>query len=114
VHTGVALYNPVKNTKIARCVTTTVWMRPYTNAEIKAYVASQDPMDKAGAYAIQHAGFHPVTRVERCYANVVGFPLCAVVALLEEWGLSLTINVMHLCLEHFGYQCPAPDKGIRP
>ncbi len=38
-----------------------VWMRAYTEAEIQAYVASGDPLDKAGAYAIQHPGFHPVT-----------------------------------------------------
>jgi MAF protein len=113
VHTGVALYHPTTDTKIACCVTTEVWMRPYSDTEIESYVASQDPMDKAGAYAIQHAGFHPVTRVARCYANVVGLPLCAVAALLEEWELPLTIDITHLCLEHFSYQCPAPDKGIR-
>ena len=44
--------------------------------KIEAYVASGDPMDKAGAYAIQHAGFHPVEKLEGCFANVMGLPLC--------------------------------------
>ncbi len=55
---------------------TDVPMRNYDNEEISAYIASGDPMDKAGAYAIQHAGFHPVEKMEGCYANVMGLPLC--------------------------------------
>jgi septum formation protein len=58
-----------------RTATTSVWMRDYTDEEIEAYIASGDPFDKAGAYAIQHAGFHPVARLEGCFLNVVGLPL---------------------------------------
>lgn len=57
---------------------TTVMMRDYADNEIEAYIASGDPFDKAGSYAIQHAGFHPVARIDGCYTNVVGLPLCAV------------------------------------
>jgi septum formation protein len=49
-----------------------VWMRPYSDADIATYVASGDPFDKAGSYAIQHAGFHPVERIQGCYLTVVG------------------------------------------
>ncbi len=68
---------------------TDVYMRPYTDAEIAAYVASGDPFDKAGAYAIQHPGFHPVERIVGCYANVVGLPLCHLAGMLQtgKWGL---------------------------
>jgi MAF protein len=59
-------------------VETTVWMRPYTDDEIAAYVASGRPRDKAGAYGIQDAAFQPVARIEGCYSNVVGLPLCEV------------------------------------
>ena len=58
-------------------VTTEVAIRAYSDAEILDYVASGDPLDKAGAYAIQHTAFHPVERLKGCYANVVGLPLCA-------------------------------------
>ena len=54
---------------------TTVWMRDYTDEEIRAYVASGDPFDKAGSYAIQHPEFRPVERIEGCFLNVVGLPL---------------------------------------
>ena len=67
-------------------VRTAVQMRPYTDAEIAAYVASGDPLDKAGAYAIQHPDFRPVARLAGCYSNVVGLPLCLVVDLLHAAG----------------------------
>ena len=61
-------------TSWTRHATTRVWMRAYSDAEIQRYVASGDPFDKAGSYAIQHAGFRPVTRLDGCYLNVVGLP----------------------------------------
>jgi len=64
-------------------VETKVHMRPYSDAEIELYVATGDPMDKAGAYAIQHSGFRPVDRIDGCYCNVVGLPLGLVRDLLD-------------------------------
>jgi predicted house-cleaning NTP pyrophosphatase (Maf/HAM1 superfamily) len=87
-------------------------MRPYTETEINNYVTSGDPMDKAGAYAIQNRSFHPVRALQRCYANVVGLPLCAVVELLKAYKPALNLNIPQLCLTHFDYRCPAIDKGI--
>ncbi|MBN2391156.1 MAG: septum formation protein Maf [Anaerolineae bacterium] len=112
VHTGVALFHPRTRQLCTRRVTSTVQMRAYKNAEIETYVRSHDPMDKAGAYAIQNSAFRPVAHVDRCYANVVGFPLCAIAALLEAWSLVLTVNIPALCLAHFDYLCPRPDIGI--
>ncbi len=86
-------------------------MRPYTDAEIAAYIATGDPMDKAGAYAIQHPGFHPVERLEVCYANVVGLPLGAVVRLLRDTGWTLDVDIPALCAQHFGYRGCAGDEG---
>ena len=67
---------------------TWVTMRAYSDAEIDAYVASGDPLDKAGGYAIQHPGFRPVARIEGCYSNVVGLPLCQVKQALAAMGVA--------------------------
>lgn len=67
-------------------VRTAVTMRTYTDQEIAAYIVTGDPFDKAGGYAIQHAGFHPVARIDGCYNNVVGLPLCRVKAALASLG----------------------------
>ena len=66
---------------------TRVWMRDYSDDEIGRYVASGSPFDKAGSYAIQDSDFHPVDRIEGCYFNVVGFPLCALVEALAAQGV---------------------------
>ena len=66
---------------------TRVWMRDYSDEEIDCYVASGSPFDKAGSYAIQDSDFHPVRRIEGCYFNVVGFPLCALLETLAVCGV---------------------------
>jgi septum formation protein len=71
---------------------TRVHMRAYTDAEIETYIATGDPFDKAGAYAIQHAGFHPVERLEGCYCNVMGLPLWTVRRLLAGVAPSLALT----------------------
>jgi septum formation protein len=65
---------------------TDVYMRPYTDAEIEAYIATGDPFDKAGSYAIQHQGFQPVERIEGSYTNVVGLPLETLEVMLADIG----------------------------
>jgi septum formation protein len=58
-----------------RLTMTTVTMRDYSDAEIDAYIATGDPFDKAGSYAIQHEGFHPVARIDGSHTNVMGLPI---------------------------------------
>lgn len=65
---------------------TRVHMKPYADADIEAYIATGDPFDKAGGYAIQHAGFRPVAHIDGCYNNVVGLPVCAVKRGLARLG----------------------------
>lgn len=62
---------------LTRDVRTRVIMRDYSDAEIDAYIATGDPFDKAGSYAIQHEGFRPVAHLDGDYHNVVGLPLGA-------------------------------------
>ncbi|GAB4530545.1 MAG: Maf family protein [Anaerolineae bacterium] len=84
---------------------TTVWMREYTQAEIDAYVASGDPLDKAGAYAIQHAGFQPVARIEGCYSGVMGLPLGALADALAHFDFTLPVDVPTICRRRTGQPC---------
>ena len=71
-------------------VCTTVHMRDYTDLEIDAYIATGDPFDKAGSYAIQHEAFHPVREIEGSYTNVVGLPEDEVRAELIRAGVRVT------------------------
>jgi septum formation protein len=54
---------------------TGVWLRHFTSREIAAYIATGDPLDKAGGYAVQHRIFDPVARLEGSESNVIGLPL---------------------------------------
>jgi septum formation protein len=84
VTTGVCLLGPtVEDT---RAETTTVSFGPLTDAEISQYVATGEPMDKAGAYAIQGIASRWVTHLEGCYFNVVGLPVPLVYRMLREHG----------------------------
>jgi len=63
---------------------TSVWFVPLSRREIEDYVASGEPMDKAGAYAIQGLASKFIQRIEGCYFNVVGLPIAAVYRHLRE------------------------------
>lgn len=65
---------------------TRVTFAPLSGAEIEDYVASGEPFDKAGGYAIQGRGGRFVTRVEGCYFNVVGLPLARLDRILRDLG----------------------------
>src|SRR5438067_1596649 len=89
VITGIAVSRKIDgqhSIQATSCITP-VLMRNYSVAEIDAYIASGDPMDKAGAYGIQHPDFQPTERIDGCYFNVVGLPLCVLVDLLAEFNV---------------------------
>jgi septum formation protein len=65
---------------------TAVWLRAYGQDEVEAYLASGDPFDKAGGYAIQHGDFRPVARLVGSATNVVGLPLARTAWLLGRAG----------------------------
>ena len=68
---------------------TQVHMGPWTEEQIAAYVASGEPMDKAGSYAIQEVGDRFVTRIEGSFDNVVGLPMARTRRMLLEAGVML-------------------------
>ena len=92
VVTGVALVDAASGETIQGHRSSRVLMRPYTDDEIKAYVDSGDPMDKAGAYAVQSAAFHPAAEVRGCYLNVMGLPVCTLLKLLESFRVAVAVN----------------------
>ena len=88
-------------------------MRAYSDAEIATYVETGDPLDKAGAYAIQHAGFHPVENFRGCYACVVGLPLCHLVRSMARLGFSPENDVPAVCQANLNYPCPVYAAVLR-
>jgi hypothetical protein len=74
------------------------------------YIKSGDPLDKAGAYAIQHNGFRPVEKMDGCFANVMGLPLCHLVRELENFQIFNFDDVPIACQEKLYYQCPVYSK----
>jgi predicted house-cleaning NTP pyrophosphatase (Maf/HAM1 superfamily) len=89
VITGVVLRGDV-DLEWGAAIGTRVRMRAYTTAEIEQYIARREPFDKAGGYAVQDRLFRPVERLEGCYLNVVGLPLCLVARGLELFGAQLS------------------------
>jgi septum formation protein len=90
VVTGVAVVLAGRDRELTASVVSQVVMRPYTADEIERYVATPEPYDKAGGYAVQGAGGGLVARVEGCYTNVVGLPLATTARLLRAAGLAPT------------------------
>jgi septum formation protein len=88
VVTAVVLLDVPGGRETAETVVSQVLMRPCDDFEIDDYVATGEPDDKAGAYAVQGAGGHLVSRVEGCYTNVVGLPLGTTARLLRAFGLA--------------------------
>ena len=97
VLSGLTLLNAASGREATDVVETRVRMRPISDEEIATYVASGDPLDKAGAYAIQHAGFHPVARLWGCAANVVGLPLCRLDTMLRAFSVPLGTTPVQAC-----------------
>jgi septum formation protein len=87
VVTGLALVDAPSGREETLAVTTRVTMIDAGAEEIAAYVATGEPLDKAGAYAVQGLGTRLVARVDGCFTNVVGLPVETTRQLLKRWGL---------------------------
>ncbi|MGI8824667.1 MAG: Maf family protein [Chloroflexota bacterium] len=84
VLTAVACQNSSRTTDA--CVSARVFMRSFSTDEAAAYVATAEPMDKAGSYAVQGDGGALVERIVGCHLTVVGLPLCRVMEMLDRPG----------------------------
>ncbi len=105
VHTALVLLDPSRGIQHWETCTSQVPMRDYSEAEIQRYIESGDPIDKAGAYAIQNKDFHPVDGFSGCMANVMGLPLCHFSRSLEHFGLKPDVNIPEACQSHLDYNC---------
>lgn len=108
VHTAIAValfVNCRLKRKCSRINTTTVKMRSYSNEEIAAYVATGDPLDKAGGYAIQHQQFRPTESLSGCPAGVMGLPAADVLSLLSEFNVTVERSPLQICPALTGLQC---------
>ncbi|MCJ7434558.1 MAG: Maf family protein, partial [Anaerolineales bacterium] len=106
VYTGIAALRVADGKLVTDLCNTDVPMRLYSDEEIESYALSGDPLDKAGAYAIQHPGFRPVEKLNGCYASVMGLPICHLVRSLRQLDISPTADVPVNCQTYLNYQCP--------
>ena len=106
VYTGIALLDSDSSQDFRAVCCTDVPMRSYSDLEIKSYINTGDPMDKAGAYAIQHNGFHPVNDLKGCFASVMGLPLCHLAVGLSKFGMDIPAELPDRCQAYLDYKCP--------
>jgi len=116
VHTGFVLLNLQNGQQVEKVTTAVVTMRNYTNKEIADYVASGDPMDKAGSYAIQHPLFKPVAQLNGCYTAVMGLSMCDLILALDELNIPRQANLTAVHQSHqvanTYFPCPIYEKYI--
>ncbi len=110
VYTGFILLDLATGREWKGVSTAVVTMRAYSDEEIQAYIASGDPFDKAGGYAIQHPDFQPVAHLDGCYCNVMGLPVCELISVLHAFtGINLIenghVDVTAVSRAHQQYSC---------
>jgi septum formation protein len=87
VQTGMCLACLQEGVVAVQSVRTLVVFSPFSERVARAYVATGEPLDKAGSYGIQGQGAFLVKEVLGSYSNVVGLPLCELLVMLEEYGV---------------------------
>lgn len=90
VITGFTVMDTDTGKEISMCAKTKVFFRKLSPEQIKSYVKSGEPLDKAGGYAIQGLGAAFVDRIEGDYYNVVGLPLSMLVGCLKKFGVDVS------------------------
>lgn len=113
VYTGLALHRKRDGKTLTELCVTDVPMRNYSDDEIRAYIQTGDPMDKAGAYAIQHPDFQPVHSMRGCYASVMGLPMCHVLRALQKFEISPVADVPAACQILLNYDCQVSSAILR-
>ncbi|MCA9868246.1 MAG: septum formation protein Maf [Anaerolineales bacterium] len=102
VHTAICVVEP-GGRELSSVHTAAVTMRDYSDAALDAYIATGDPFDKAGGYAIQHPVFRPVEHLSGCYLGVMGLPLCDLIPLLRRLDAPDRVDPARLVDAHRGF-----------
>ena len=105
VHSAISVLDTLTGQLETKVNTTTVWMRHYSDMEVAMYVDSGDPLDKAGAYAIQHPTFDPAQMIGGCLSGVVGLPLGDLRELLARVGVEVRGDVVAVCTAQKQFTC---------
>jgi MAF protein len=113
VYTGLAALRLQDGKLVTDLCVTNVPMRTYSDEEIETYVRSGDPLDKAGAYGIQHSTFVPVQGLAGCFASVMGLPLCHLMRVLQQLGVAPDASVPVHCQAFLNYDCPVSPAILR-
>ncbi|MHB8086485.1 MAG: Maf family protein [Dehalococcoidia bacterium] len=113
VLTGFTILDSANSRAVSKVVETRVYFKKLDDREIENYVQSGEPLDKAGAYAIQGAGSELIERIEGDYYNVIGLPLYALAGELKKFGVSLPEGVTRASLRNPppGSQWRRPPEG---
>ena len=111
VITGITALHIKSGRAVGTYKRTRVVLRRYSDQELDDYVRSGEPMDKAGAYAVQDPVFRPATRLDGCYLNAVGLPLCEVVTSLKALGVPAPIRPDWRAPEQC-FECPLATTAV--
>jgi septum formation protein len=110
VITALVIFKKGESSFIAECCISKIQMRNYSDEEIQTYVNTDDPLDKAGAYAIQHPQFDPVINFQGCFASVMGMPLCHLERNLREKNGYQKREMHTICQKFLRYTCPIHQR----
>lgn len=89
VISGIAVIDTTNNTEIAESISSKVFFKKLTEEEISNYVKTREPMDKAGAYAIQGLASTFVEKIDGCYNNIVGLPVFRLMQILKDFDIDI-------------------------
>lgn len=113
VYTAITILFPLDQIKKNFICCTQVPMRNYSDQELEDYLCSGDPLDKAGAYAIQNLQFHPVENFSGCFASVMGLPLCHFSYGIRNFHPNTKLDIANACQKHLQYQCPIHERVLK-
>ncbi|MEJ2751029.1 MAG: Maf family protein [Anaerolineae bacterium] len=103
VHTGTVLLDLATGQEVSGVNSSVVTMRHYSGAEMDAYIATGDPLDKAGAYAIQARDFSPVALLDGCFTGVMGLSICHLLMLVSQLGVPMRADLTAVATAHQHY-----------
>ncbi len=109
VYTGMSLVDVHTGQEETAVHCASVTMRPYSDEQIERYAASGDPLDKAGAYAIQHPWFRPAADLQGCYLGVMGLSICQLIQLASNLDVPHLADLGALHEAHHHFPCPLFD-----